>query len=100
MAEPAESSDPAELVDRLDQLAADEQSSDDEQRPAKRLALALVRHYHDRINELYYERDLSDAEAEARTLEEAGLSAAGIALAMTATGRGDVSERTVVEYLE
>lgn len=100
MAEPAESSDLAELVERLEQLAADERSSDVEQRPAERLAFDLVRQRHDRINELYYEHGLSDAEAEARTLEEAGLSPAGIALTMTATGRSDLSERTVTEYLE
>ncbi|AFZ74286.1 hypothetical protein [Natronobacterium gregoryi] len=100
MVESADRDDPAEVVEQLDRLATGEGPGDDERRSVERLALDLVRHYHDRINELYYEHDLSDATAEARTLEEAGLSTPGIALAMTATGRDDVSERTVAEYLQ
>ncbi|TYT61234.1 hypothetical protein [Natrialba swarupiae] len=100
MGEATVSSDPDELVDRINELAASGPSTDGKQSPVKQFALELVLQYHDRINERYYERGRSDVEAEARTLDEAGLSTAGIVLAMSATGRPDVSERMVTACLE
>ncbi|MFP8890344.1 hypothetical protein ACLI4U_11290 [Natrialbaceae archaeon A-CW2] len=98
MGKSVESRETAELVERINQLASDDQSDSDEPPSIERLAFDLVRRCHDRINELYYEYNLSDAEAEARMLKEIGLSVEGIALVMGAT-RDDISLRKINDYL-
>lgn len=85
------------LPERINQLAADGDENDD---TAKQLALELVRTHHDRINELYYEDGLSDAEAEALALDEAGVTTAGATLVMTVTGRSDDDVETAIESIQ
>ena len=103
MSDATDSSDSLQLSEQLNQLAADGVHlavDDQNEESTKQLALELVQQHHDRINELYYEHDLSDAEAEALALAEADVTPAGTALIMTVTGRNDISEETVVEYIK
>ncbi|MDQ2052269.1 hypothetical protein RBH26_17490 [Natronolimnohabitans sp. A-GB9] len=99
----SDSGESVDPVDRLDRLAAngDGLPADESERESiKQLSLSLARRHHDRINELYYEDGLTDVEAEAVALDEAGLDPDAIVLAMSAAGREEVSERTVSESLE
>ncbi|ELY40414.1 hypothetical protein [Natronorubrum sulfidifaciens] len=97
MADPSNSDRTRSLSKRINQLAADGTENDD---TAKQLALELVRTHHDRINELYYEDGLSDAEAEALALDEADVTTAGATLVMTVTGRSDDDVEAAIESIQ
>lgn len=101
MAGTSDSDEPVGSLDSVDRLSiADEPLESSDDGSLERLGLELVTHQHDRIHELYYEDDCSDAAAEAVALSELGLTPAGITVLMAATGREDVSERTVATYID
>lgn len=97
MTDASDSESSLSLPERINRLAADGDENDDS---IKQLALEVVQTHHDRINELYYEDGVSDAEAEALALDEAGVTPAGTTLVMTVTGRSNDDIETAIASVQ